>query len=71
MALLSRYKAMEKENIGLSNESETKTNLCKFCEDMFPGTIDIHSGVSGHVETVVPLSRVQSAKFVQTKTKAG
>ena len=37
MALLSRYKAMEKENIGLSNELETKANLCKFCMDMFPG----------------------------------
>lgn len=53
MALLSRYKAMEKENIGLSNELEIKANLCNFCMDMFPTTIDIHGGVSGHVETVV------------------
>lgn len=27
--------------------------------DMFPHTGDIHNGVSGHVETVVLLSKVQ------------
>ena len=32
--------------------------------DMFPHTGDIHNGVSGHVETIVLLSKLDSKKYI-------
>jgi hypothetical protein len=32
--------------------------------EMFPHTGDIHNGVSGHVETIVLLSKLDSKKYI-------
>ncbi|MBB5265693.1 hypothetical protein HNP82_002844 [Catenibacillus scindens] len=35
--------------------------------DMFPHTGDIHAGVSGHVETVVFLSKLKTDKHIEVE----
>ena len=83
MVLLSRYKALEKENIGLENRQKQKqicVNFARICFrqllvlDIFPFTVDIHSGVSSHDETVVLMSKVnwKSVEIVSKRMeKAG